>query len=201
VPGGSIASMLGRFGKFNEELVSNYTRQLLLGLEYLHGRKIVHRDVKGGNILVTRDGTIKVADFGASKINQGATITDGMKSLRGSVFWMAPEVIKQTGYGRRADVWSLGCTVIEMLTGANPWPGIDNQLTAMFQIVQRKEGPPRPTTGCSNLALDFLDCCLKYDAAERPTISELLQHPFVAPARALGRVESLGAGKDLKRSI
>jgi serine/threonine protein kinase len=73
---------------------------------------------------------------------------------------MAPEVIKQTGYGRRADVWSLGCTVIEMLTGGHPWPDIDNQLTAMFQIAQNEAGPPRPPA-CSELALDFLDQCLK----------------------------------------
>ncbi|GAX72971.1 hypothetical protein CEUSTIGMA_g425.t1, partial [Chlamydomonas eustigma] len=75
VPGGSICSMLERFGKFSEELVRNYTRQLLLGLEYLHGKRIVHRDVKGGNVLVSRDGIVKLADFGASKSNNGATIT------------------------------------------------------------------------------------------------------------------------------
>ncbi|GFH31787.1 protein kinase domain-containing protein, partial [Haematococcus lacustris] len=110
VPGGSISSMLERFGRFSEELVRNYTRQLLLGLEYLHACKVVHRDLKGGNALVTRDGVVKLADFGASKAFQGDTITDGMKSIKGSVFWMAPEVIKGTGYNSKADVWSLGCT-------------------------------------------------------------------------------------------
>jgi mitogen-activated protein kinase kinase kinase len=94
VPGGSIASMLDRFGAFSEELCRKYTRELLMGLEYLHGCKVIHRDLKGGNVLVTRNGRVKLADFGASKAYHEATITDGMKSIRGSVFWMAPEVIK-----------------------------------------------------------------------------------------------------------
>jgi mitogen-activated protein kinase kinase kinase len=80
------------------------------------------------------DGIVKLADFGASKAYRDATITDGMRSLRGSVFWMAPEVIRGTGYGRKADIWSLGCTVIEMLTGRHPWPELDNHWSAMFQV-------------------------------------------------------------------
>ncbi|PNW70648.1 hypothetical protein CHLRE_17g728700v5 [Chlamydomonas reinhardtii] len=179
VPGGSITSMLNRFGRFSEDLVRNYTRQLLMGLEYLHGCKIVHRDLKGGNALVSRDGIVKLADFGASKAYRDHTITDCMKSVRGSVFWMAPEVIRGTGYGRRADIWSLGCTVIEMLTGAHPWPHLDNQWTAMFTIAKTEEGPPRPK-GIGEEAKRFLDKCLQFDPAKRPTAAELLQDPFVA---------------------
>ncbi|CAI5967606.1 unnamed protein product [Closterium sp. NIES-65] len=115
VSGGSIHSMLEKFGKFSESLVRVYTRQLLLGLEYLHRCKIIHRDIKGGNVLVDRDGVIKLADFGASKVR--GRWARGASRIRGSVFWMAPEVITGAGYGRKADIWSLGCTVIEMLTG------------------------------------------------------------------------------------
>lgn len=181
VPGGSLSSMLGRFGKFKEELVRKYTRQLLLGLEYLHSQNIMHRDLKGGNVLVTRDGNIKLTDFGASKVNQETTLLEGCKSLTGSPFWMAPEVIEQTPYGRRADIWSLGCTVIEMLTGKHPWADLnsDNPWAAMLQIVKRKaSGPPRPED-CSAMALEFLDLCFKLNPAERPTAMELLQHAFV----------------------
>ena len=100
LPGGSIASQMERFGRCDEKLAQRYTRQLLKGLEYLHEKRIVHRDLKGGNVLVTMEGTVKLADFGASKMYRDATCTDGMKSMRGSVFWMAPEVIRETGYGK-----------------------------------------------------------------------------------------------------
>ncbi|EFJ10054.1 hypothetical protein SELMODRAFT_128824, partial [Selaginella moellendorffii] len=175
VSGGSIQSMLERFGRFSESLVRIYTRQLLLGLEYLHANKIVHRDIKGGNVLVDADGVVKLADFGASKVNKAfhdPTITDGCKSIRGSVFWMAPEVIKGDGYGRRADIWSVGCTVIEMLTATHPWPGIDNTWTAIFHIAKASSGPPVPADA-SECAKDFLQQCFNLEARSRPTASQV----------------------------
>ncbi|CAI5473879.1 unnamed protein product [Closterium sp. Yama58-4] len=178
VSGGSIHSMLEKFGKFSESLVRVYTRQLLLGLEYLHRCKIIHRDIKGGNVLVDRDGIIKLADFGASKAFQEGTVGEGCKSIRGSVFWMAPEVITGAGYGRKADIWSLGCTVIEMLTGSHPWPGMDNTWSAIFHIAKTTTGPPTPEES-SPEGRDFLAACFQLDPALRPSAAELLQHPFV----------------------
>eukprot|EP00271_Cylindrocystis_brebissonii_P003197 TRINITY_DN13955_c0_g1_i1.p1 TRINITY_DN13955_c0_g1~~TRINITY_DN13955_c0_g1_i1.p1 ORF type:complete len:1657 (-),score=354.72 TRINITY_DN13955_c0_g1_i1:709-5679(-) len=178
VSGGSIHSMLERFGKFSEPLVRIYTRQLLLGLRYLHEKHIVHRDIKGGNVLVDGDGVIKLADFGASKAFHDTTGTDACKSIRGSVFWMAPEVIQGDGYGRRADVWSVGCTVIEMLTGSHPWPGMDNTWSAIFHIAKTTTGPPLPED-CSPEGKDFLLQCFQLPAKNRPSAQELLEHPFV----------------------
>jgi mitogen-activated protein kinase kinase kinase len=122
VPGGSIASLLAKFGSFTESVIRVYTKQILLGLEFLHTHQIMHRDIKGANILVDNSGVVKLADFGASKkIEDLVTVDSGCKSIKGTPYWMAPEVITQTGHGRQADIWSVGCTVIEMATGKPPW--------------------------------------------------------------------------------
>jgi serine/threonine protein kinase len=123
VQGGSIANMLEQFGCFSEPLVRRYTHQILLGLQYLHSCKAAHRDLKGANLLVSRDGCVQVSDFGTSKALRQASnaISDGMKPLKGSIYWMAPEVIKsEEGCGRRADIGSVGCTVTEMSQAVIP---------------------------------------------------------------------------------
>ena len=90
VPGGSIASLLGRFGRFEESVICVYTRQILIGLDYLHAQRTVHRDIKGANILVEKSGRIKLADFGMAKtLVEQLSVT---RSFKGSAFWMAPEV-------------------------------------------------------------------------------------------------------------
>ena len=119
VPGGSLSSMLKQFGPFGIEIIKRYSRQILMGLAYLHRKGIIHRDIKGANVLVTEMGVAKLADFGCSKQLQGAatgSMDESLRSIRGSIPWMAPEVIRQSGHGRSADIWSLGCTVIEMAT-------------------------------------------------------------------------------------
>ncbi|KAK6122661.1 hypothetical protein DH2020_043601 [Rehmannia glutinosa] len=121
VPGGSISSLLGKFGSFPESVIRMYTKQLLIGLEYLHENKIMHRDIKGANILVDNKACIKLADFGASKKVEALATVTGAKSIKGTPYWMAPEVIVQSGHSYSADIWSVGCTVIEMATGKAPW--------------------------------------------------------------------------------
>ncbi|XP_076938750.1 mitogen-activated protein kinase kinase kinase 3-like [Bidens hawaiensis] len=98
VPGGSISSLLGKFGPFPEAVIRMYTKQLLLGLDYLHKNGIMHRDIKGANILVDNKGCIKLADFGASKQVVELANGSGAKSMKGTPYWMAPEVILQTGH-------------------------------------------------------------------------------------------------------
>uniref|UniRef100_A0A7N0UFJ5 mitogen-activated protein kinase kinase kinase n=1 Tax=Kalanchoe fedtschenkoi TaxID=63787 RepID=A0A7N0UFJ5_KALFE len=178
VPGGSISSLLGKFGSFPEAVIRTYTKQLLLGLEYLHRNGIMHRDIKGANILVDNKGCIKLADFGASKqVEELATVT-GAKSMKGTPYWMAPEVILQTGHSFSADIWSVGCTVIEMATGKPPWSQQYQEVAALFHIGTTKSHPPIPEH-LSKEAKDFLLQCLQGVPSMRPAAAELLQHPFV----------------------
>ncbi|KAE8684112.1 Mitogen-activated protein kinase kinase kinase NPK1 [Hibiscus syriacus] len=178
VPGGSISSLLGKFGPFPEAVIRKYTKQLLLGLEYLHNNGIMHRDIKGANILVDNKGNIKLADFGASKqVVELATIT-GAKSMKGTPYWMAPEVILQTGHSFSADIWSVGCTVIEMATGKPPWSQQYQEVAALFYVGTTKSHPPIPEH-LSSEAKDFLLKCLQKEPELRQVASELLKHPFV----------------------
>ncbi|KAK3242809.1 hypothetical protein CYMTET_47512 [Cymbomonas tetramitiformis] len=170
VPGGSIASLLMKFGPFSEKVIRMYTQQLLQGLEFLHRHQIMHRDIKGANLLVDNNGIVKLADFGASKkLADIVTMDSGFKSMKGTPYWMAPEVIKQTGHGRPADIWSVGCTVIEMATGKPPWSEFASQVSALFHIASSQSSPPLPEF-LSAEAEDFLHLCFNRDP----------KHPFIA---------------------
>lgn len=178
VPGGSISSLLGKFGPFPEAVIRMYTKQLLLGLDYLHKNGIMHRDIKGANILVDNKGCIKLADFGASKQVVELANGSGAKSMKGTPYWMAPEVILQTGHSFSADIWSVGCTVIEMATGKPPWSQQYQEVAALFYIGTTKSHPPIPEH-LSFEAQDLLLKCLHKEPELRPSASDLLQHPFV----------------------
>lgn len=174
--GGSMAQVLSQFGKLDDSLIAVYTRGLLEGLEYLHTREppVLHRDIKGANILVGLDCKVKFSDFGCSK-----RTTDSLSvSMRGSIPWMAPEVIKQTGYGRMADIWSFGCVLIEMGTAKHPWGHFDNPMHAMVRIGMSEDTPPLPEDCCQAMK-DFIGLCVRRDKTTRPTARELLQHEFV----------------------
>jgi len=176
VPGGSLRQVISRFGTLSEGLARVYTRQILLGLEYLHENHTIHRDIKAANILVDITGKIKLADFGCSKICQ--TELPEATSLQGSPFWMAPEVILGVGYSYTADIWSLGCTVLEMLTGGPPFCKLD-MTTVLYTIANGVEDPPFPQN-ISAEASDFLHCCFIRDSKVRPDATTLLTHPFVS---------------------
>ncbi|KAG2431906.1 hypothetical protein HXX76_009397 [Chlamydomonas incerta] len=176
VPGGSLSSQLARFGPLPEPLVALYTRQLLLGLAYLHAQRTVHRDVKGANLLLEKTGVLKLADFGMAKqLMEQVSFT---RSFKGSAYWMAPEVIKQQGYGVQADIWSVGCTVLEMATGKPPWSQCTSQVQAIFKIASSPDLPAIPDH-LSPQASEFILLCLQRDPSARPTAEELLRHPFV----------------------
>lgn len=162
ISGGSIGSCLRKHGKFEESLVSSLTRQTLSGLAYLHREGILHRDLKADNILLDLDGTCKISDFGISKKTDNIYGNDKSNSMQGSVFWMAPEVIRSQGegYSAKVDIWSLGCVVLEMFAGRRPWSK-EEAVGAIYKIANG-EMPPIPDEvreTISPLAIAFmLDC-------------------------------------------
>ncbi|KAK4237572.1 hypothetical protein C8A03DRAFT_15905 [Achaetomium macrosporum] len=182
ISGGSIGSCLRKHGKFEEPVVASLTRQTLSGLAYLHREGILHRDLKADNILLDLDGTCKISDFGISKKTDNIYGNDKTNSMQGSVFWMAPEVIRSQGegYSAKVDIWSLGCVVLEMFAGRRPWSK-EEAVGAIYKIANG-EMPPIPDDTreeISPIAIAFMLDCFTVDPTDRPTADVLLsQHPF-----------------------
>ena len=177
--GGSIAKMLLNYKSFTENIIRKYTKEMLEGLEYLHAHNIIHRDIKGANILVDRNGTCKLSDFGGAKIIKDEEFNQSRNySMKGTPNWMAPEVIKNNETTRFSDIWSIGCTVIEMITGKPPWSNYKNPFKILFQIMNSLE-PPEIPNNCSGTLSNFISCCLKVNPTERLNVTQLLRHPFI----------------------
>uniref|UniRef100_A0A2I3TBI7 mitogen-activated protein kinase kinase kinase n=1 Tax=Pan troglodytes TaxID=9598 RepID=A0A2I3TBI7_PANTR len=176
MPGGSVKDQLKAYGALTESVTRKYTRQILEGMSYLHSNMIVHRDIKGANILRDSAGNVKLGDFGASKRLQTICMSGtGMRSVTGTPYWMSPEVISGEGYGRKADVWSLGCTVVEMLTEKPPWAEYE-AMAAIFKIATQPTNPQLPSH-ISEHGRDFLRRIF-VEARQRPSAEELLTHHF-----------------------
>ncbi|XP_020580434.1 mitogen-activated protein kinase kinase kinase 3 [Phalaenopsis equestris] len=192
VSGGSIHKLLQEYGSFGEPVIKNYTAQILSGLAYLHGRNTVHRDIKGANILVDPNGEVKLADFGMAKHISSYT---SIRSFKGSPYWMAPEVIMNgNGYNLSVDIWSLGCTVLEMATSKPPWSQFEG-VAAIFKIGNSKDIPDIPEH-LSSVAKSFIMSCLRRDPSARPTAAQLMDHPFVHDQAAI-KSAKLSVSKDM----
>lgn len=184
VPGGSVQTMLSSYGPFEEPLIRNFIRQVLIGLSYLHGEDIIHRDIKGANILIDIKGTVKISDFGISKKitknteegNEAEKKASRRASLQGSVYWMAPEVVKQTAYTKKADIWSVGCLIVEMFTGKHPFPNF-SQMQAIFKIGTHIS--PEIPEWCTQEAKQFLTQTFELEYENRPDAIDLLSEPFL----------------------
>ncbi|ELU00848.1 hypothetical protein CAPTEDRAFT_74250, partial [Capitella teleta] len=136
IPGGSLATIIERFGPLELPVTARYTRQLLNAIAYMHENGVVHRDIKSANIMLVPNGTVKLIDFGCAKrlaLRLSRSGSHLQKSLRGTPYWMAPEVVNDSGHGRKSDIWSLGCTVFELVTGKPPW-GDREPFAAMYAI-------------------------------------------------------------------
>ena len=182
VNGGSVLNILKKYGAFKIALVQHYVRQLMSAVVYIHEIRIVHRDIKGGNILVTDNGTIKLADFGCSVNNSSLenTMPDQMK---GTPYFMAPEVLEHSLYGSKGDVWAIGCTVIQMLTAEPPWKDRNPKgLIDLHNMIKHSTGVPYK--GMLPLdAREFLEACFVRDKSERPSSRELSEFAFISRSR------------------
>ncbi|CAG0922611.1 unnamed protein product [Notodromas monacha] len=183
MPGGSVAALLEKYGAFSDQVIISYTSQVIQGLAYLHDHQVLHRDLKGANLLVDKDGQmVKIADFGTAALLRGArgTVAGELRGqVTGTVAFMAPEVLRGDDYGRKCDVWSVGCCVLEMATAKLPWDElrIANNLALMFKVARTEAPPAVPVTLCESLR-DFALRCLEIDPNRRPSAKELLNHPI-----------------------
>ena len=146
---------------------------------YLHSNKVVHCDLKGANVLVDEvTQKVKLTDFGCSKLFESSISHSDMNgAIRGSLAWMAPEVLMNKGIRRKADIWSLGCLILEMSVGGNPWGSelfAGNNFQAMLKIVDPSSLPPIPSEDILSLECqDFIKKCLTREYEARPTALEL----------------------------
>ncbi|XP_074557368.1 mitogen-activated protein kinase kinase kinase 17-like [Curcuma longa] len=171
---GSLADDVAKQGgRLDEAAIRSGTGDILRGLAYLHSSGVVHCDVKCHNVLIGSDGTAKLADLGCAR-----RIGEERCEIRGTPVFMAPEVARGEEQGPPADVWALGCTVIQMATGLGPWPDVSDLAAALHRIAFSPE-VPEPPSWLSREGKDFLSKCLVRDPRERWTAEQLLEHEFV----------------------
>ncbi|KAF8057272.1 OXSR1 [Scenedesmus sp. PABB004] len=174
----------------DEVVIATIMKYVLLGLEYVHKNGGIHRDVKAGNILIDRDGTVRIGDFGVAATieRQGEWGSESMPrtTFVGTPCWMAPEVMEQTqGYRSSADIWSFGITMLEMANGHAPFAKFPPMKVLLMTLqnpppqLDDKAGRKHFSKGMRNLVAR----CLQKDPASRPSATELLQDKFFKQAR------------------
>lgn len=176
---GTIADLLERSGPVPEAILSRMTREMVLGLEYLHKMHIIHRDIKPQNILLNSAGEIKITDFGVS--GEIAHTAAFAKTFVGTIKYMSPARIKGSPHSTKSDIWSLGLVILECALGKYPY-GVDTPQTTFFSrlndIVNNPEPIP-PKGQFSDPFLNFIVKCLQKEEENLPSCTELLSHPWL----------------------
>lgn len=178
---GNLRSIMKTYGPLCEQTLVVYLKQILSGLAYLHRNKIIHRDIKPSNLLINNDVEVKVSDFGCSfQMNVSETRDDFVSTFKGSIPYMAPELLRETQLSRKSDIWSIGCSVLELVTEKEPWheKNFDNYFAAILEIGTQPVTPTVPDE-LSEDVKDFIQRCLKRDPNERPSAEELLEHKLI----------------------
>lgn len=180
--GGAVDSIMIDLEKpLSEPQIQYVCHEMVQALSFLHKHKVIHRDLKAGNVLLTAEADVKLADFGVSAKNKHTM--QKRDSFIGTPYWMAPEVVmcetyRENPYDYKADIWSLGITLIEMAQMEPP----NHEMTPMRVLLKiQKSDPPRlecPSNWTKEFN-DFVTLCLIKDPHSRPTSDQLLQHPFL----------------------
>jgi serine/threonine protein kinase len=184
---GGTLSQLCHYNHLSEACIAYICQELLKGLEFLHSKKRMHRDIKPANILLHLDGQVKVGDVGLLVEQDEAACRT---SLAGTENYMAPEMVQGLGYGCKVDIWSLGCSVLEMCDGKPPYKDVST-IACLYRIGTQQPPTLRNPSEWSDLLLHFLDCCLQKDPTKRLSAKQLLVHPFLKNAAPRSTLSSL----------
>ena len=161
--------------KINELEISSIIYMVLKGINFIHSKKLIDRDIKGRNILVGKNGSVKLCDFGICK----EYIKNKMKKFRGgSPYWMAPEILKKEEYSQNIDIWALGITCVELAEYEPPYSKLSPE-EVMKKIIKTPPTGLEEPSFWSNEFNDFISKCLTVDKNKRPSSDELLKHDFI----------------------